>query len=113
MVILDGFEKKLHTISNHQILALRRGQEDSEELTVRMTVDDGTIVALMYRLLEKYGVSYKGIAAVAGTAGKQFLSSIVASDSTHPHGHSVRKPLTLNRDRIVGEIICEGIFQSC
>ena len=42
----DDYNKRLHQINHHQLLALRRGKQDADELTLKMTVPDNVKVRL-------------------------------------------------------------------
>jgi protein Tex len=98
----DGFSKRLHTIPNHTILALRRGKEDSDDLAVKIgVVSNAAVVALMHKLLEKFQVKKEKVDVI--------VDSSRYADFSRSFSASLSKHIVLDRDEILGECICEAV----
>ena len=100
----DNYNRRLQTIPHHQLLALRRGKDDSDELTVKVNVvSDSAVVALMHKILEKFQVhahSCRVHVSQNGTKYEEFVQSFCQTN---------RLAILINRDRLVGEACCEAL----
>lgn len=101
----DNYSRRLHQIPHYQILALRRGKGDSDELTVKVNiVSDAAVVALMHKLLEKFNIQHGRVhALVDDTKYTEFSGWFNGTKSS-----AGDKPIFVDRDRVVGEVVCEA-----
>ena len=100
----DNYNRRLHTIPHHQMLALRRGKDENGELSVKVNVtSESAVVALMHRILEKFQVhaqSSRVHVSVDDAKYKQFLEQFCRTN---------RQTILLDRNRLVGETCCEAL----
>ena len=75
----DNYNRRLHMIPHHQVLALRRGKDESGELSVKVSVtSESAVVALMHRILELFQVHAKSSrvhVSLDDTKYKQFFEN--------------------------------------
>ena len=86
------------------MLALRRGKDESGELSVKVSViSESAVVALMHRILELFQVHAKSSrvhVSLDDTKYKQFFENFCRTS---------RQSIIIDRDRLIGEVCCEAL----